>query len=170
MQESQTTFLFAAVLLPVLHTGIAAYLLIRNADKIAEWKIRLHRAVLGQFAVFIVALALAAGFVAANSVVSLISIVESFLVAPVLFLLFCWIGQDRLISFLSTYRGRRKFLHPWKLRRICLATMVQMIFYYICLSLIALGAITYAEWTKPISQMPTAHKLAHQTGVCARIA
>ncbi|MDO8598468.1 MAG: hypothetical protein Q7R45_17805 [Sulfuricaulis sp.] len=152
--------IFAAILATVLHTAIAAYLLIRNADKKANWTIRLHRAVLGEFAVFVVALFCAAAFVAATRSVSLLSTMEIFVVTPVLFLLLCWIGQYRLIFYLSTYRGRRRFFQPWELRRIGFITMLQIIFYYICLSLVALGALTYAEWAKQSAETPAMQKLA----------
>jgi len=152
------TLIFVAILLSVLHTGIATYLLARNADKIANWNLSLLRAALGQFAVFLVALFFTAGFVEAIRVTSLLSTVEYFLAAPLLFLLLCGIGQDRMISYLSKYRGRRRFLQPWELRRVGLFTMLQMIFYYICVSLVALGAITYAEWTKQSAQIATTQK------------
>ena len=160
MQDSQTTLIFVVVLLPVLHTGIAAYHLVRNAYKMADWVIGPHLAVIGQFAVFVVALFFTAGFVAAIRFVSILGTLETFLVTPVLFLLLCWIGQDRMLSYLATFRRRRHFLQQWKLRRIGLYTMLQVIFYYICVSLIALGAITYAEWTKHSGESPATQKLA----------
>lgn len=148
MLDSQTTFIVVAVLVTVLHIGIAAYLLMSNAEQTAGWKIRPHRAVLGQLAVFLVALLFTAGFVAAFRVVSLLGTVESFLAAPVLFLMLCWVGQDRTINYLATHHGRRKFLHSWKLRRIGISTMLKIIYFYICLGLVLVMAVTFAEWTK----------------------
>ena len=159
MQDSPTALVFVAVLLPVLHTIVATFLLMRNADQKSNWNIRIHRAALGQFTVFAAATVLSAGLVAANRVIPILSTLESFLVAPVFFLLLCWLGQIRLIFYLASYRGRRSFLQPWELRRIALKTMVQLIFYYICLSLVVLGAITYGEWTRRSAEAETTKTL-----------
>jgi len=161
MEGSHSTLIFVAVLLPVLHLCIAAYFLVRFADKKANWNITLYRAVLGQFAVLIVALLLVAGLIAATRALSMLGTVESLLAAPLLFLLFYWIGQNRLVFYLAKHDGgRRKFLQPWELRRIGFLTLVQMIYFYIVVCLIAIGAITYTESAKQGAGVATGRQLA----------
>ena len=151
MQGLQTTLIFVAILLPVLHTGIAARLLIHNANKIANWQIRFHKALIGEFAVLVFALALAAGFVAVNQVVSLLDFAELLTATPILFLLFYWIGQNRLISYLSTYRGRRRLQRGMR-RRIRFLTMLPTI--VICLGFAATGLMFEAIKPKQPSERP----------------
>ena len=160
MFDSQEALIVAAIVLAAMHSGVAAYLLISTARQTADWQIRPHRAVLGQMAVFLVALFFTAGFVQAFRVVSLLGTVESFLLAPVLFLVLCWIGQSRMINYLAAYHGRRKFLHSWKLRRIGLSTMIKIIYFYICISLVLVMVLTYAEWAKQNAAAPTTQQHA----------
>ena len=161
MEGSHPALIFVAILLAVLHTGIAAYFLVRFADKKANWNLTLYRAVLGQFAVFVVAVVLAAALIAAIRAVSLLGAVESLMALPVLFLLFYWIGQKMLIFYLAKHDGgRRKFLQPWELRRIGFLTAVQMLYFYICVCLVAIGAITFTESAKQGAEVQTGQQLA----------
>jgi len=141
MEDSPTILIASLILLSVLHTAITSFLLIRNAYRIANWRIRPHKAFIGQFAVFVFASALAAGFVAASLFASLLNFGGLIFATPVLFLLFYWVAQDRLIIRLSTFRGRRN-LRKLLRRRIGFLTILPTL--VICLGISATGFIHYA--------------------------
>ena len=152
MEDTPIILIAFLVLLSVVHTGLASYLLIRNAYRIANWQIRPHKALIGQFAVLVFASALAAGFVAASLFVSSIFHIGGLIFAtPILFFLLYWIGQDRLIIHLSTFRGRRN-LRKFLRRRIGYLTSLPTL--VMCLGLVATGFIYFAVKPAPPDEKP----------------
>ena len=168
---------FAAILLVLMQALVATFVLKRNAKAIANWDIRIHQAVLGEFALLLVALALAGGFIVTNRRLPIFSTAESFLVAPAIFLLTSWLGQIRLITYLATSKtSRRRFIEAWHLKKICFSTCVHMFYAYACISLLSIGSIYFSErirqraeiQTTPASEQgyydPLQHRFIHIAG------
>ena len=121
---------FISFFLLISHAGMSGILLRRKAETEARWRIPLYWAVLGQFAVLIVALAVSCVLAAAIAILSELGDAIFLPLALALFLLVCAGCQFVLIPLLAR-RERHKYLGFWTLRRIGVSTASLILVIYI---------------------------------------
>ena len=126
----------------ISHAGMSGILLRRNAKTEARWHIPLYWAVLGQFAVLIVALAVSCVLAAAIAILSGLGDAIFLALALMLLLMVCAGCQFVLIPLLAR-RERHKFLSFWTLRRISVSTASVILVIYISVGMVAFGARSY---------------------------
>ena len=134
-----------SLLLLLLHTVVATYLLRRKADALADWRLNVFVTAVGQFVASGIALA---GAFACAAVLSIQfgGSRASFLAASAgLFLIF-WGGAQLALISLMARRVKRRFLFPWKLRRIGLLTISSVLVVYSYVSIAGFGAWYYTNW------------------------
>lgn len=142
--SSQDPWISGAVLVSTLHSMVAAILLWRNAAKIANWRIKFYRALLGQFAVFAVALGISAGFVAAVFGMGMARTVAGNVLlglAPIVLLFLCGISQIKLLAILVALDDEFQSCADWQLDKVAYATILQMSFLYILAAIVAFAAL-----------------------------
>ena len=146
--RSQEMWLFDAAFFTGLHTLIAATLLSRNARKFANWQLGFRRALLGELAVFVVAIIVSAGFLAAIISTDMVrtTIGNVFLgLTPLVFMFLCWISRIKLIGYLVANEKEFRNTADWQLDKVAYSTILQMSFLYIFAGIVAFVTLKYAK-------------------------
>ena len=128
-----------------LHTVVATYLLRSKAKDLTDWHIRIVWGALGQLIASGLAMACAFGTAALIAIEfggnKTVFLFESL----ALFLGFWAIFQFAVIPLLAR-KVKRRFLFPWKQRRVGLATISSMLVVYAYVGIAGFAAWWYENW------------------------